>query len=68
MTGMMWNEAAKHAAERQVMQPPCPAKVVEPNTTSLTGAFKQHTLPNQLANVEVQCKVFTLYQGSHKSQ
>ena len=27
-TGAMWNKAAKHAAKRQVMQPPpCPAKV-----------------------------------------
>ena len=35
MTGTMWNEAAKHAAARQVMQPPqCPAKVIELNTAS----------------------------------
>ena len=33
MTGMMWNEAAKHAATRQVMQPPPhPAKIVKPNS------------------------------------
>ena len=42
--GMTWNEAAKHAATRQVMQPaPCPAKVVEPNTESLSSAFKHNT-------------------------
>ena len=41
MTGTMWNEAAKHAAERQVMQPPpCPAKVVELNTALLSSAFE----------------------------
>ena len=57
MTGMTWNEAAKHVAERQVMQPPPrPAKVVEPNTMLLSGAFKQYTLLDQLADVEVQSK------------
>ena len=44
-TDMMWNKAAKHAAERQVMQPPPhPAKVAEPNTASLSSAFEQYTL------------------------
>ena len=39
---MMWNEAAKHAAVRQVMwPPPHPAKAVEPNTASSSGEFKQ---------------------------
>ena len=42
---MMWNEAAKHAAARQVTQPPpCPAKAVEPNTASLSSEFDQYTL------------------------
>ena len=53
----MWNEAVKHAATRQVMQPPpCPTKVVEPNTASLRSAFKQYTLLDQLAEVEAQSK------------
>ena len=57
MTGITWNEAAKYAAERQVMQPPpCPAKVVEPNTTLSSSAFKQYTLLNQLADTEAQSK------------
>ena len=56
-TGMTWNEAAKHAATRQVMwPPPCPAKVVEPNTTLLSSTFKQYTLLNQLAEAEAQSK------------
>ena len=57
MTGMMWNEAAKHAAERQVMQPPpCPAKVVDLNTTSSSGTFEQYTLLDQLSDAEMQSK------------
>ena len=57
MTGTMWNEAAKHAAERQVMQPPpCPAKVVEPNTASLSSSFEWYTLLGQLADAEAQSK------------
>ena len=56
-TGTTWNEAAKHAAERQVMQPPpCPAKVVEPNTASLSSSFEWYTLLGQLADVEAQSK------------
>ena len=54
---MTRNEAAKHAAERQVMQPPpCPAKVVERNSASLSSSFKQYTLLNQLADAEAQPK------------
>ena len=54
MTGTMWNEAAKRAAARQVMRPPpCPAKVVELNTASLSSAFKQYTLLNQLAQANI---------------
>ena len=54
----MWNEAAKHAATRQVMQPPPrPAKiVVEPNTASSSSAFEQYTLLAQLVNMEKQPK------------
>ena len=36
--------------------PPCPAKVGELNTMSLSGALKQYTLLDQLADVEVQSK------------
>ena len=57
MTGMMWNEAAKRAAARQVMRPPPrPAKVLEPNTASLSGAFEQYTLLNRLADAEAWSK------------
>ena len=55
--GMMWNEAAKHAAARQVMwPPPWPAKVVELNTALSSSAFKQYTLLNQLTEVEAQSR------------
>ena len=54
--GMMWNEAAKRAAARQVMWPPCLAKVVEPNTASSSSAFEQYTLLNWLAEAEAQTK------------
>ena len=55
--GTTWNEAAKHAATRQVMQPPpCPAKAVKLNTASLGGEFKQYTLLAQLTDVEPQSK------------
>ena len=57
MTGTMWNEAAKHADERQVMWPPLRSpKVVELNTTSSSSTFKQYTLLDQLSNMEVQSK------------
>ena len=50
-------EAAKHAAERQVMwPPPHPAKVIEPNTPSSSSAFEQYTLLDQLADGEAQSK------------
>ena len=56
-TGMMWNEAAKHVATRQVIQPPPhPAKLVEPNTVSLSSAFKQYTLLDWLVDIEMQSK------------
>ena len=57
MTGTTWNEAAKHAAERQVMRPPpCPAKVVELNTASSSSSFEQYTLLSRLADAEAQSK------------
>ena len=57
MTGTMWNEAAKHAAERQVMRPPpCPAKVAELNTALSSSSFEQYTLLGRLADVEAQSK------------
>ena len=53
----MWDEAAKHAAERQAMRPPPhPAKVVEPNTGLSSSSFKQYTLLGWLADVEAQSK------------
>ena len=56
-TGMTWNKAAKHAATRQVMQPPPhPAKIVKPNTVLLSSAFKQYTLVDQLVDAEMQFK------------
>ena len=55
--GTMWNKAAKCVATRQVIQPPpCPAKVVEPNTASSSSGFKQYTLLDRLAEVEAQSK------------
>ena len=57
MTGATWNEATKLAAERQVKRPPpCPAKVAEPNTVSLSSSFKQYTLFGRLADAEAQSK------------
>ena len=41
----MWNEAAKHAAVKQVTRsPPHPVKAVELTTALLPGTFKQYTL------------------------
>ena len=56
-TGMIWNEAAKCAATRQVMwPPPRPAKIVEPNTVLSSSTFKQYTLLDQLVDAEIQSK------------
>ena len=54
----MWNEAAKHAAAKQVTQPPSrPVKAVESTTAPLSGTFKQYTLLNQLSDAaKVQTK------------
>ena len=55
--GMMWNEAAKHAAAKQVMQPPpCPLKAVEPTTALSCSKSDQYTLLDQLTDVEAQSK------------
>ena len=56
-TGMTWNEAAKHAAAKQVMQPPpCPLKAVELTTAPSHGKFDQYTLLDQLTDAEAQSK------------
>ena len=47
----MWNEAAKHAAVKQVTRPPPhPVKAVESTTTPLLGTFEQYTLLNRLSD------------------
>ena len=57
-TGVMWNEAAKHAAAKQVIQPPpCPPKAVEPSTALLSGEFNQYTLLARLSGAEAQAKL-----------
>ena len=51
ITGKMWNEAAKHAAVKQVTQPPPrPVKAVESTTALLLGTFEQYTLLDQLSD------------------
>ena len=54
----MWNEAVKHAAVKQVIQPPpCPIKAVESTTAPLPGTFEQYTLLDRLSDgVKVQTK------------
>ena len=45
ISGKMWNEAAKHAAVKQVIQPPPrPIKAVESTTAPSPGTFEQYTL------------------------
>ena len=45
ITGKTWNEAAKRAAVKQVMQPPPhPVKAVESTTAPSPGTFEQYTL------------------------
>ena len=47
----MWNEAAKHAAVKQVTQPPPhPVKSVELTTALLSGTFKHYTLLDRLSD------------------
>ena len=53
----MWNEAAKRAAAKQVMQPPpCPPKAVESTTAPSSSKFDQYTLLTWLSDVEAQAK------------
>ena len=55
--GTTWNEAAKRAAAKQVMQPPPhPAKAVELTIASLSSEFDQYTLLDQLTDAEAQSK------------
>ena len=47
----MWNEAAKHAATKQISQPPPhPVKAVESTTAPSPGTFEQYTLLNRLSD------------------
>ena len=56
-TSVTWNEAAKHAATKQVMRPPpCPPKAVESTTAPVSGKFNQYTLLAWLSDVEAQAK------------
>ena len=44
----------KCTATRQSMRlPPCPAKVVAPNTASLSSVFKQYTLLDRLTEAQL---------------
>ena len=54
----MWNEAAKHAAVKQVTRPPPrPVKAVESTTAPSPGTFEQYTLLDQLSDaMKVQTK------------
>ena len=54
---MTWNEAAKCAATKQVMQPPPhPPKAVEPTMAPLCGEFNHYTLLDWLSDAETQAK------------
>ena len=47
----MWNEAAKHAAVKQVSwPPPHPVKAVESTTAPSPGTFEQYTLLDWLSD------------------
>ena len=58
ISGKTWNEAAKHAAVKQVTQPPpCSVKAVELTTALSHGTFKQYTLLDRLSDAaKVQTK------------
>ena len=58
ISGKTWNEAAKCAAVKQVIQPPPhPVKAVESTTAPSPGTFEQYTLLNQLSDaVKAQTK------------
>ena len=54
ISGKTWNEAAKHAATKQVSwPPPHPVKAVESTTAPSPGTFEQYTLLNQLSAAEI---------------
>ena len=49
ISGKTWNEAAKHAAVKQVSRPPPHSiQAVESTTVPLHGTFEQYTLLDQL--------------------
>ena len=51
ISSKMWNEAAIHAAFKQVTQPPPhPVKAVESTTAPSPGTLKQYTLLDQLSD------------------
>ena len=58
ISGKTWNQAAKHAAVKQVTQPPPrPINAVESTTAPLPGTFEQYTLLDQLSDAaKVQTK------------
>ena len=54
ISGKMWNEAAKHAATKQVSQPPPrPIKAVESTTALSPGTFEQYTLLDRLSDAAI---------------
>ena len=54
ISGKTWNEAAKHAATKQVSRPPPrPIKAVESTTALPPGTFEQYTLLNQLSDAAI---------------
>ena len=58
ISGKTWNKAAKHAAVKQVIQPPpCPIKAVESTTALSPSTFEQYTLLDRLPDAaKVQTK------------
>ena len=51
ISGKTWNEAAKHAAAKQVSRPPPhPVKAVESTTAPSPSTFEQYTLLNRLSD------------------
>ena len=54
ISGKTWNEAAKHAATKQVSRPPPrPIKAVESTAAQSPGTFEQYTLLNWLSAAEI---------------
>ena len=54
ISGKTWNEAAKHAATKQVSRPPPrPIKSVESTTAPSPGTFEQYTLLDRLSAAEI---------------